>query len=538
MNQRLNKLALAVALACAVPAQAQEVDREAMEREKVEVLHETTLNLVKLLVEQGVIKQEAADAMLAEAEKRAQRKLARERAAEKARMGEVEEANKGVVRVTYVPEHVKREIRDQVRQEVVAQAKQERWGEVNAVPEWLDRLKWEGDIRLRYQGDLFADGNAPEAAFNSIGQDIDNTTEDRHRERVRLRLGLNANVTPGVDAGVRITTGNTSDPVSTNQTLGNTNNKYSLVLDRAFLKVKPFDWLTASGGRIPNPFFSTDLVWDDDLNFEGVAATFTPWPNENRDLKPFVTAGVFPLQEIEESASVGVKDKWLFGAQVGAQWTPDTRTRLKGALALYDYRNISGIRNPVSGSFINDKSAPQRRQKGNNLFDIDANIADSVQLWALAPEYRIANLTLVADFAQFDPVHVIGTFDWARNIGFDRDEILSRTGLPSLGEEIDGYQVKLTVGYPKISLRHEWQAFVGYRYLEADAVLDAFTDSDFHLGGTNHKGFMIGGSYGLDKNTWLSARWMSSDAISTPGYSSVPLPLSMDVFQIDLNAKF
>ena len=62
-------------------------------------------------------------------------------------------------------------------------------------------------------------------------------------------------------------------------------------------------------------------------------------------------------------------------------------------------------------------------------------------------------------------------------------------------------------------------------------MLDAFTDSDFHLGGTNAKGFMIGGSYALYKNTWLSARWMSSDEISG-------LPLSVDVFQLDLNAKF
>lgn len=530
MAMKLKALTVAVAMACAGVVQAEETERETIEREKVEVLHETTMNLVKLLVEQGVIKQEVADGMLAEAEKRAKRKLARERAAEKAKLGEIEEQNKGVVRVTYVPESVKREIREQVRQEVVAQARQERWGDVNAVPEWLDRLKWEGDLRLRYQGDFFADGNAPEAAFNTSGHLISNTNEDRHRERIRLRLGLNANVTPGVDAGVRITTGNTSDPVSTNQTLGNTGNKYTLVLDRAFLKVKPYDWLTASGGRIPNPFFSTDLVWDDDLNFEGVAATFTPWPNENRDFKPFVTAGLFPLQEIEESASVRVKDKWLYGAQLGAEWTPSTRTRIKGGLALYEYRHISGIANPALGDTFNNQSAPQSRQKGNSLFNIDNDGNAATNLWALAPEYRIANLTLVTDFAQYDPIHVIGSFDWARNIGFDRGEILARTG-QSLDSKIDGYQFKLTMGHPKISLRHEWQAFVGYRYLEADAVLDAFTDSDFHLGGTNHKGFMIGGSYGLDKNTWLSARWMSSDEIDG-------LPLSIDVFQLDLNAKF
>lgn len=530
MSRRLNKLAVAVALACATSAHAQEVGREAMEREKVEVLHETTLNLVQLLVEQGVIKQEAADAMLAEAEKRAQRKLARERAAEKARMGEVEAQNKGVVRVTYVPEHVKREIRDQVRQEVVAQAKQERWGEVNAVPEWLDRLKWEGDIRLRYQGDFFADGNSPEADFLAIGQDVDNTQEDRHRERIRLRLGLNANVTPGVDAGVRITTGNTSDPVSTNQTLGNTGNKYSLVLDRAFLKVKPFDWLTASGGRIPNPFFSTDLMWDEDLNFEGVAATFTPWLNENRNLMPFFTVGAFPLQEIEKSASVQSRDKWLYGAQAGAEWMPNTRSRIKAGFAWYEYRNIQGVANPASDPNIHDATEAQSRKKGNSLFDIAVPPDDP--LWALASDYRIANLTLVADFAQYDPIHIIGSFDWARNVAFDRDEVLA---LGPFNTDVDpggdGYQAKLMIGYPKISLRHEWQAYVGYRYLESDAVLDAFTDSDFHLGGTNHKGYMIGGAYGLDKNTWLSARWMSSHEIGG-------LPLSIDVFQLDLNAKF
>ena len=66
---------------------------------------------------------------------------------------------------------------------------------------------------------------------------------------------------------------------------------------------------------------------------------------------------------------------------------------------------------------------------------------------------------------------------------------------------------------------------------EADAVLDAFTDSDFHLGGTNNKGFILGAQYGLGKNTWLSARWLSSNEIRG-------LPLSIDVFQLYFNAKF
>ncbi|MDP2266486.1 MAG: putative porin, partial [Thiobacillus sp.] len=467
--------------------------------------------------------------LLKKAEQRAAEKTAQAKAAET-------EASKGVVRVTYVPEHVKREIREQVRQEVVAQAKLERWGDVNAVPEWLDRLKWEGDFRFRYQGDLFADGNAPETFFQSFGQNVSNTQEDRHRERVRLRLGLNANVTGGVDAGIRITTGNTSDPVSTNQTLGNTGNKYNLVLDRAFLKLRPIDDLTLWGGRIPNPFFSTDLVWDDDVNFEGAAVSYAPGAQEpQREFKPFVTAGVFPLQEIEEKAGVASRDKWLIAAQAGLEWVPSTRARFKLGAGYYHYKNVSGVQNPTpttTGQY--DLSAPQFRQKGNSLFVIDGDANNNgIQddpVYGLAADYRIANLTLVADFAEFFPVHVIGSFDWARNVGFDQARILARTGQP-IEPEVDGYQAKLTIGYPKITERHDWQVFAGYRYLERDAVLDAFTDSDFHLGGTNAKGFMIGGQYGIYKNTSVSARWMSSDEISG-------LPLSIDVFQLDLNARF
>ncbi|MEQ1663109.1 MAG: putative porin [Thiobacillus sp.] len=527
MTIRKKWLALAVAAVCAGNVGAADDDRT-----RVETLHETTLNLIQLLVDQGVLKQEAADAMLAKAKQQASDKLAQQKAAETS-------AEKGVVRVTYVPESVKREIREQVRQEVVAQAKEERWGDVNAVPEWLDRLKWDGDIRLRYQGDFFSEGNASEAVFRSAGQNISNTLSDRHRERVRLRLGLSANVAGGVDAGVRITTGNTSDPVSTNQSLGNTGNKYNLVLDRAFLKLAPVDDLTLWGGRIPNPFFSTDLVWDDDLNFEGAAVSYAPGAlDPQRAIKPFVTAGVFPLQEIEKNAGTRADDKWLFAAQAGMEWVPSTRMRFKLGAAYYQYENIAATLNPVPTTGFQDATQPQSRQKGNSLFVFDSdadndNVAnEGDNLFGLASDFRIGNLSLVADFADFYPIHVIASFDWAHNFGFDRGDILKRSG-QTLDDEVDGYQVKLTIGHPKFTYQDdgEWQAFVGYRYLERDAVLDAFTDSDFHLGGTNHKGFMVGGSYALFKNTWLSARWMSSDQISG-------LPLSIDVLQLDLNAKF
>ena len=223
----------------------------ANELEDLEVVRQTTINLIFALVEKGVLTQDAAQALVKQAEESARKKVAASQSS----------SDKKVVRVPYVPESVKREIREQVKQEVVAQAKAERWGDVNAIPEWLDRLKWEGDIRVRYQGDRFSKDNAPPAVFSLAGQDVSNSTEDSNRARIRARLGLLANITHGVSAGFRLTTGNTSDPVSTNQTLGNYENKYSLVFDRAYLKLDPWESVTASAGRIPNPFYSTDLEW-------------------------------------------------------------------------------------------------------------------------------------------------------------------------------------------------------------------------------------------------------------------------------------
>ncbi|HNC98933.1 MAG TPA: putative porin, partial [Myxococcota bacterium] len=212
------------------------------ERDDLEALRATTLAIVDALVEKGILTREAAREMVKQAEKKGQ-----DQAAQMAKA----EADAGVVRVTYIPEPVKRELREQLRQEMVAQAKSERWGDVNAVPEWLDRIKWEGDIRLRFQHDGFDSSNASPFALDNIltspgttGAGIDNTTEARERMRLRARLGLLAKVTDSVSAGFRLATGNSSDPVSTNQTLGNHYNKYSLVLDRAYGVVEPWEWLT------------------------------------------------------------------------------------------------------------------------------------------------------------------------------------------------------------------------------------------------------------------------------------------------------
>ena len=516
----IKSLVVALSLAFAVPAQA------ASEREELEALRATTQAILDALVEKGVLTAEAAAGLVKQAEKKGQ---------EKAEASVKAEAASGVVRVPYIPENVKREIREQIRQEVVAQAKTEQWGNVNAMPEWVSRLKWDGDIRLRSQGDYFVDGNAPGIDFvfapDGLGSFTDpvNTEEERQRVRIRARLGLTAKVSDAVSAGFRLSTGTLTDPISTNQTLGNNFNKFSLVLDRAFVKAQPWDWLSVTGGRMPNPFFSTDLVWDDDLNFDGVAVTLNPLVRSDSNVKPFFTVGAFPLQEVETSVINLAEDKWLYAAQAGLDWKMGANTRARLGLAYYDYRDIAATEDPVFDGFYDYADSVLRsRQKGNTRFEVAA--LDDPGLYGLAAAYSLVNLTATLDLAYFEPVHVILDGDVVKNVGYDEAKVNKLLG-DTLEPKTLGWQTRVSVGWPAVQNKGDWQVFLGYRHLERDAVLDAFADSDFRLGGTNSKGYFVGGLYGLDRNTWLSAKWLSADAIDG-------LPFGVDVLQVDFNAKF
>lgn len=59
----------------------------------------------------------------------------------------------------------------------------------------------------------------------------------------------------------------------------------------------------------------------------------------------------------------------------------------------------------------------------------------------------------------------------------------------------------------------------------------AFTDSDFHLGGTDGKGYKLSFRYGIEENTWLQLRLISSNEIDDT-------PLGVLTILADVNAEF
>lgn len=136
-----------------------------------------TINLIRLLVQQGVLKQEQADGLIAQAEKEAVQARQTAVAAGPA-------AAPGDVRVQYVPAAVRDQIRDQVKAEVMATAKQENWAQPNTFPDWASRISFDGDIRLRDESRFFSGNNSNEivdyAKLNENGPyDVNKDTNTR-----------------------------------------------------------------------------------------------------------------------------------------------------------------------------------------------------------------------------------------------------------------------------------------------------------------------------------------------------------------------
>ena len=527
--------ALALAIAPTLACHAED------ERQSLEELRNTVVNLLQALVEQGVITKEKAQQMV----QAAQAKVARE-------SGATAKDEEGAVRVPYVPQIVKDEIAKQVAEEVkpgvvadvVKEAKTEGWGVPGALADWLKHTRITGDLTLREEGLFYAADNAPEYnyyAINTAGGITQaganaflDTDENRFRFRGRARLGVESDISDSITAGMRIVTGNTSDLVSETQTLDGTA-PYAFGLDELYMRLDErtagkFDWLTVVGGRFVNPYQTpTNLIFHQDLTFTGTAATgrFGFGDGSAEQSNVFFTAGAQQLQEIEFSSH----DKWLVGAQLGTdlRWGEAQKLRVTGAF--FDYFNVTGRLNPSDEPGLYNYTAPAFLRWGNTLFNIANTPNDSTQLYALASKFRLANLNATYSYG-VGPRYALGvTFDAVKNFGFNAAQVEANTGY-YVAPRTKGYQTEVSFGDPLVEKLNEWRVIVGYRYLQRDAVIDGYTDSDFHyFGGTNARGYYLSGMYGLSKNLWARIRYMSANEIDGPTFD-------VDTLQIDLNTHF
>jgi len=538
-------LRAAVSLTLAIAPVA--VSMAADERQSLEELRNTVINLLQTLVDQGVITREKAAQMV----KSAQDKAAADAAA-------VAKADEGAVRVPYVPQIVKDEISKQVAEEVkpavvadvVKEAKEEKWGVPGALPDWLTRTRVSGTVLLREEGILYSGSNVQNVylnynAVNSAGgitaagaNAYLDVNENRYRFRGAARLAIESDITDSIKTGMRLSTGNTSDLVSPSQTLDGTA-PYAFGIDNLYLRLDErnnnrFPWFTAIGGRFNSPWFSpTDLIFHKQLTFNGMALTGRLGFGDGsaQQSHAFFTLAAMPIQEIALSA----QDKWLYGAQLGTKLRFGDQN-LRFAAAIYDYANVQGRENAPNSTLFN-YTAPQFFRTGNSLFNILNNGNSTSQLFALASKFRLVNVAATYDV----PVgrHTLEfTADAVKNMGFNAADVLAVTG-QQIAPRVMGYQGEVSFGDPEVLAAGAWRALIGYRYLERDAVIDAYTDSDFHFGGTDAKGYYLIGDLGLAKQLWLRMRYQSSNVIDGPSFNPVNgITYSVDTVQIDLNSRF
>jgi hypothetical protein len=565
MIRRVNRLALGIGVVIAGLASSALAQTAAPAPSQ-----NATINLIRLLVQQGVLKQDQAQALIEQAETEAVQ--ARQVAANSV---PVPAAN-GEVRVQYVPTIVREQIRDQVKAEVMAQAKQENWAQPNTFPDWVSRFSLDGDLRLRDESRYYSGSNSNEiidyAKLNSSGPyDVNpnsglayppllNTRKDRENIlRLRARLGVRAELSPQWTAGIRIGTGSDNNPVSTTQNLGGGFDKKDLWLDQGYLTYKANDNISLSGGRIANPFMSTNMLYSNDLNFDGVALKLAQ--PLSSDLSLFSTIGAFPVEYSSDSATSNGLDKessdnsWLYGAQLGAKWAINSNNSLKGAMAYYRFDDIEGQRsNPCylyegAPACDTDGRRPAFMQKGNTMMllrDIVADPQDPTrspqpQFVGLASEFNLLDLNLVWDTALFDDLKLRSEGNYVRNLAYDEGKMRKRSAgqlvsnVDANGDLQSGdtaWMMQFVLGNTlEMEKRGDWSLFAGYKRIEPDALPDGFNDSSFHLGGSNAKGYFVGANYGVDDKVIGTLRWMSASEVYGP-------PLDIDVLQLELNTSF
>ncbi|MBV9994457.1 MAG: putative porin [Caulobacteraceae bacterium] len=530
------------------------------------------LNLVRLLVKQGVISQAAADDLIREAE--AQTRQARQASAEPPA------PPPGVIRVPYVPEVVRNQIRDDIKRDVLAEAQSEGWANPHVLPSWLDHVHWFGDFRIQDQFNFYSPNNISPfidyATFNANGPiDVNASTNpnglpflNTRRNRLnqfllRARFGVSFDVADGVSMTFRLASGSNNGPVSTTQILGGGFTKKDVWLDQAYITLAREGLGSINFGRSPDYFMHTDLVLSDSLNLDGVEATAEHAFGDRLSL--FGAAGAFPVGYVGSGFPTNQADKandhtkWLFAGQAGLQYGERPSWSLRGAVSYYDFYNMKGQLSAPCDLFTGitqcstDWSRPDYMQKGNTLFllrnitpnpNSPFNFAQP-QFVGLSYDYRLMNATIKVEFPLFGDVRGQLVGDYVRNLAYDPKRILSNPltqpvtnfgvtasgGVGSYRSGPTGWMAGLVFGHLDPSNAGDWTLSLGYKYIEPDAVVDAFNDYDFHLGGTNAKGYFITGAYYVAHNTWLDFRWYSANEVFGP-------PLAIDVLWLEMNTRF
>jgi putative porin len=451
--------------------------------------------------------------------------------------------------------------------------------EKSAADKWklstsITEMELYGDVRLRYQYNGGRTDNTPVAAPGA-GVAGTHDWQERERERYRLRLGLRGTLLDDWFFGLRLETN--ASARSTNVTFGGDTSGASpggggpfakgddtVYVGQAYGGYKGFPGFTFTAGRMPNPLVTTLMVWDPDINPEGLAEqwkhTFTigggaaPPPSYGKDGKtvvppapsePFLKIDVFanfaqfvyddsnpenPLGARSTTTANGGtqkvpnSDAFLLAWQVGARFDFPKKVYFQLAPTVYNYTGNGDTFNVHyqggDPTLTNAASLAQNQTGINSLlvFDVPAEIG-----------WKIGGL----------PMRIFGDFA----VNLEGDDRASAAGHPGKGDQRYAYQAGLGVG--QLKAKHDWQIDVWYQHEEQYSLDPNLIDDDITQGQLNMHGVAARAAFNLSAAVNLSLTysymWRYDKGLGTGG---VPQAISINpldqyqFFVADLNFKF
>jgi hypothetical protein len=221
----------------------------------------------------------------------------------------------------------------------------------------IKSITFYGDLRLRYE---LRDATTPGGtATNASGLLAHGDSQDMNRWRYRLRFGVKGDLYDNFFYGIRLATNPNYDR-SGNVTFGHSDaagpfgkDQSLLSIDQVFLGWKPTSDITLTGGQMPNPLYTTNLVWDDNLNPAGASEQ---WDHSfSNGLETFATAGQYVYQAANGNGitnSLGgtqnFPNTFMFAEQIGFKYKFDDDSAFKMAATIYTYSGTSATSGATS----------------------------------------------------------------------------------------------------------------------------------------------------------------------------------------------
>lgn len=395
-----------------------------------------------------------------------------------------------------------------------------------------------GDVRFRYEY---------RAADNVPGSGESGSTYERERFRYAVRIGLRGDLFDDFYYGLRIET--SSNPRSPWVTFGDdTNptpsakNSDGVNIGQAYLGWRPTDWLDLTVGRMPMPLFVTPMIWDTDINPEGLAEHLK-YSLPKVDL--FANFGQFIYQDANAGNQTVPNEPFILAWQVGANVKLPKDMTFKFAPVLYSYTGNgqnNGLNLPFTGqgqNGLNPNTSPAYNQNGiNDLLVLETPAEFNFKLGSL-------------------PARVFG--DFAYNFqGDNRAQaafVANQSGVAPLAraytQDRKAYQVGLGVGNLGLvsfqtSKRNTWEARVYWQHVEQYAADVNLLDSDFFEGRGNLQGIYTALAYSITDSIIAAVRYGYAKRINNnlgTGGNNPDLPVlnpinNYNLVQVDLGWRF